>query len=165
MVAVAIGGVVWVFVYPIPVRRAGRRAARWPSVARAEPAAQRADALGAEVAARAGRRLRSSRSKRARRCATRVPLSVRLAQAGLSWSPRRFLMTAGALGLAVFLIAISVGAGLLPGLGLAFAAGGGLPFWILSFLKKRREIQLPRNVSRRRRRDRSRHQGRAAAAR
>jgi tight adherence protein B len=60
-------------------------------------------------------------------------------RAGLSWSPRRFLMTAGAMGLVVFLIAFSVGAGLLASLALAFAAGGGLPFWTLSFLKKRRE--------------------------
>ncbi len=71
-----------------------------------------------------------------------MPLSIRLARAGLSWSPRRFLMTAGALGLFVFVIAISVGAGLLPSLGLAFAAGGGLPFWVLSFLKKRRESRF-----------------------
>jgi tight adherence protein B len=31
---------------------------------------------------------------------------------------------------------------LLPALGLAFAAGAGLPFWILSFLKKRRESKF-----------------------
>jgi tight adherence protein B len=44
-----------------------------------------------------------------------------------------------ALGFVVFLIAMLTGVGLLPALGLAFAAGGGLPRWVLGFLKKRRE--------------------------
>ena len=49
------------------------------------------------------------------------------------------MVTAGVLGFVVFLFAMLMGIGILPALGLAFAAGGGLPFWILSFLKKRRE--------------------------
>ena len=54
MVAIAIGGVAWVFIYPFlsGERNTERRMA---SVARAEPIAQRAHALGPEVAARAGR--------------------------------------------------------------------------------------------------------------
>ena len=36
----------------------------------------------------------------------------------------------------------STGAGLLAALGFAFAAGGGLPLWMLSFLKKRREAKF-----------------------
>jgi tight adherence protein B len=67
---------------------------------------------------------------------------VRLAQAGLHWSPRRFMMIAAALGLGAFLMALLMGVGLLVALGIAFAAGGGLPFWILSFLKKRRETKF-----------------------
>jgi tight adherence protein B len=35
-----------------------------------------------------------------------------------------------------------MGIGILPALGIAFAAGGGLPFWSLSFLKKRREAKF-----------------------
>ncbi len=35
-----------------------------------------------------------------------------------------------------------IGVGMLAALGLAFAAGGGLPFWALSFLKKRREAKF-----------------------
>jgi tight adherence protein B len=67
---------------------------------------------------------------------------VRLAQAGLSWSPRRFLVISGAMGFAVFLIGMLMGIGILPALGIAFTAGGGLPFWSLSFLKKRREAKF-----------------------
>ena len=42
----------------------------------------------------------------------------------------------------VFMLVLSAGLGLLPALGFAFAAGFGLPFWLLGFLKKRRENQF-----------------------
>jgi tight adherence protein B len=143
MVVVAIGGVAWVFVYPL---LSGERAAarRMASVAGAEPVAQRP--------ARAAQKSRreqvegSLRQLEARKkTAKRVPLSLRIAQAGLNWSTRRFMMTAGALGAVVFVVALVMGVGLLAGLALAFAAGGGLPFWILSFLKKRRESRFLAN--------------------
>jgi tight adherence protein B len=109
------------------------------SVARTEPMPQRT--------ARSGQRSRreqveGSLKQLEARKKTRVPLSVRLAQAGLSWSPRRFLVISGAMGFAVFLIGMLMGIGILPALGIAFAAGGGLPFWSLSFLKKRREAKF-----------------------
>jgi tight adherence protein B len=77
-----------------------------------------------------------------RRKAKRLPLSIRLTQAGLKWSKQRFMITAAALGLGAFVLLMVVGAGLLPSLGFAFAAGGGLPFWMLGFLKKRRESKF-----------------------
>jgi tight adherence protein B len=46
------------------------------------------------------------------------------------------------LGLVVFVILMLIGTGLLPAIGIAFAAGGGLPFWALSLLKKRREAKF-----------------------
>jgi tight adherence protein B len=138
MVAIAMGGVVWVFVYPLlsGERKTERRMA---SVARTELMPQRI--------ARSGQKSRreqveGSLKQLEARKKTRVPLSVRLAQAGLSWSPRRFLVISGAMGFAVFLIGMLMGIGILPALGIAFAAGGGLPFWSLSFLKKRREAKF-----------------------
>ena len=137
MVAVAIGGVAWVFIYPLlsGERTAARRMA---SVARSEPVAQR-PVRGAQKSRReqveGTLKQLEARSKRAKR----LPLSVRISQAGLDWSTRRFMMTAGALGAVVFVLAMLMGVGLLAALGLAFAAGGGAPFWALSFLKKRRE--------------------------
>jgi tight adherence protein B len=138
MVAIAMGGVVWVFVYPLlsGERKTERRMA---SVARTELMPQRI--------ARSGQKTRreqveGSLKQLEARKKTRVPLSVRLAQAGLSWSPRRFLVISGAMGFAVFLIGMLMGIGILPALGIAFAAGGGLPFWSLSFLKKRREAKF-----------------------
>ena len=92
----------------------------WPASRGTEPAAQRPARGRAEVAARAGRR-HAQAARSAAEDGKRVPLSVRLAQAGLSWSTRRFLMTAGALGLVVFRRRDSaVGAGLLAGLAPGF---------------------------------------------
>jgi tight adherence protein B len=50
-----------------------------------------------------------------------------------------FLLLACGLGLFGFAAVYIAGGGLLPALAVGFAAGAGLPLWILSFLKKRRE--------------------------
>ena len=140
MVMLAIGGVAWVFLYPI---LSGERTAerRMASVARAEP-----------VAARPTRAAQKSRREQVegslkqiearKKTATRVPLSVRIAQAGLKWSTRRFMITAASLGSVFFILPLVLGFGLLQSLGLGFAAAAGLPFWLLSFLKKRREAKF-----------------------
>jgi tight adherence protein B len=140
MVAIAIGGVAWVFVYPV---LSGERKAeqRMASVARAEPIPQRA-ARSAQKSRREQVEGTLKQLEARQRRARRVPLSVRLARAGLSWSPRNFMVIAGALGVGVFLITTLTGVGMLAALGLAFAAGGGLPFWALAFLKKRREAKF-----------------------
>jgi tight adherence protein B len=140
LVAVAIGGVIWVFVYPYlsGEKKAERRMA---SVARAEPIAR-------PTRAAAGKSRREQVEgtlkgiEERRKKATRPPLSVRLTQAGLDWSKRRFMITAAVLGIAGFLVLMIVHGGLIPALGVGFAAGCGLPFWALSFLKKRRESKF-----------------------
>jgi tight adherence protein B len=139
LVAVAIGGIAWVFIYPIisGERHAERRKA---SVARAEPIAR--STRGAQKSRREQVEGTLKDIELRQKTAKRVPLAIRIAQAGLTWSKRRFLLTAGALGVAAFLLALPTGAGLLAALGFAFAAGGGLPLWLLSFLKKRREARF-----------------------
>jgi len=140
LVTVAIGGVVWVFVYPYlsGEKKAERRMA---SVARAEPMAARpARAAGKSRREQIESTLKEIEQRRKK--VKRPPLSVRLTQAGLNWSKRRFMTTAVALGVGAFAIMMVVGAGLLPALGFAFAAGCGLPLWTLSYLKKRREAKF-----------------------
>jgi tight adherence protein B len=141
LVAVAIGGVAWVFVYPFlsGEKRVERRMKR---VARSEP-------IVARPAARASGKVRREQVEgtlkeieQRRKKAKRAPLAVRLTQAGLEWSNRRFIVTAAVLGVASFLGVLIVGMGLLPALAFGFAAGCGLPFWMLSFLKKRRESKF-----------------------
>ena len=139
MVAVAIGGVAWVFIYPLlsGERNAERRMA---SVARKEPMQQRAPRSG-QKSRREQVEGTLKQLEARQRASKRIPLSMRLSQAGLSWTPRRFIMISVSLGFVVFFV-LMPGVGLLPSLGIAFAAGGGLPFWALSFLKKRREAKF-----------------------
>jgi tight adherence protein B len=70
------------------------------------------------------------------------PLSIRLTQAGLAWTKQQFIMACAALGAIVFAAVFILDAGLIPAALLGFAAGFGLPRWILSYLKKRRETRF-----------------------
>jgi tight adherence protein B len=138
MVAVSIGGVAWVFVYPLlsGERKVERRVA---SAARTEPTARplRGAKPRREQIEGTLKELEARQKK-----AKRVPLSVRLMQAGLDWSKRRFMFSAAAFGVVAFLLALLLGVGLLAALGFGFAAAFGAPFWLLSFLKKRRESRF-----------------------
>ena len=133
LVTVAIGGVAWVFVYPFlsGERNTERRMA---SVARTEPIAPRPAQRSRREQVEGTLKEIEDRQKKAKR----LPLAARISQAGLTWSKRRFLLTAGSVGFGAFFLVLATGAGPLPALGVAFAAGCGLPMWLLSFLKKRR---------------------------
>jgi tight adherence protein B len=139
MVATAIGGVAWVFVYPIlsGERKTERRMA---SVARSEPVARptRGPQKSRREQVEGSLKELEERQKKAKR----APLSVRLTQAGLNWSKRKFLVVSGVLGFAALLLAWFLGVGLLPTLGFGFAGAFGIPLWLLSFLKKRREARF-----------------------
>jgi tight adherence protein B len=136
---VAAGGVVWVFIYPLlsGERRVEQRKA---SVARSDPA-------GAAPVARAGtpkvRREQVEETlkeiEQRRKKAKSPPLSVRIAQAGLSWTKRQFMMISAGLALVALAAGFGFGFGLVISAAMAFAAGLGLPRWILAFLKRRRE--------------------------
>ena len=69
-------------------------------------------------------------------------LSTRIAQAGVSWTKQQFMIGSAVLGVGVAAIVFILDAGVLPALGLGFAAGFGLPRWVLSYLKRRRETMF-----------------------
>jgi tight adherence protein B len=135
--SIAMGGVVWVFLYPI---LSGQRKAeaRVASVAKAQPVARaargnqksRRDVLENTIKEIDDRRKKEKKS---------VPLATKLTQSGLRWSKRQFFIVSAVIGGVLFFVTLVVGAGLLPAVGLAFAGALGLPRWMLSFLKKRRE--------------------------
>jgi len=136
LAAAAIGGVAWVFIYPL-LSGEKKAESRRASVAKAEP-----------VAARQAQRDQRTRREQvegslkeveARRKDKKVTLTSRLTQAGLDWQPRKFMIVSAILGAVGFAIAMLAGGGPLAAIGLAFAFGFGLPRWLLSFLKKRRE--------------------------
>jgi tight adherence protein B len=141
VVAVAIGGVAWVFLYPIlsGERHAERRMA---SVAKSEPMAARRQARATQKTRREQVEGTLKEIEERRKKAKRAPLAVRLSQAGLNWSKQRFLIISGALGAFAFFAVMLVGSGLLPALAAGFAGGFGLPLWGLSYLKKRREAKF-----------------------
>ena len=138
--SVAAGGVAWVFIYPL---LSGERHVerRMDSVARAEPVVRktggRAQKTRREQVEDSLKDLEARQKK-----AKSVPLGVRIEQAGLGWSKQQFWIVSAVLGVVAFLAALIVKGGLLAALGLGFAAGFGLPRWILSFLKKRREAKF-----------------------
>jgi tight adherence protein B len=137
LAAAAVGGLAWVFVYPL-LSGEKQAASRRASVARTEPVAVRQ----AEKSQRSRREqvegtLRELDARRQKE--KRVSLTMRLTQAGLDWTPNKFWTVSGGLGLAGFAAAYMIGGGLLGAVGMAFAAGFGLPRWALGYLKKRRE--------------------------
>ncbi|MBD8906906.1 type II secretion system F family protein [Methylorubrum zatmanii] len=133
LVAVAAGALAYVFLLPY---LSGEK--------RAE---QRRKALGQSRVALAERGVAASRREQvakslkdldAKKNTTKVTLELRLARAGLDWSPRKYhavsAVIALVLALGVFVLSESV---LIAGLAL-FAGALGLPSWMLSRLQKRR---------------------------
>jgi tight adherence protein B len=139
LVSVAIGGLAYVFLYPT---LSGERKIeqRVQSVARTEPLtrAARGPQKSRRDTVESTLKDFEERHKKSRS----IPLSVRITRAGLSWSKRQFAMISAGMGLAMFLIGIFSGAGLLVAAGLGFVGAFGLPRWLLSFLKKRRESKF-----------------------
>jgi tight adherence protein B len=136
LAATAIGGLAWVFLYPL-LSGEKKAEARRASVARAEPVARQSDKALRSRREQVEGSLKEVEARRQKD--KKVSLSVRLTQAGLAWTPQKFMIISGVLGLGCFATAFLMGGGLLGATGLAFAAGFGLPRWILGYLKKRRE--------------------------
>ncbi|MEO8321264.1 MAG: type II secretion system F family protein [Bradyrhizobium sp.] len=133
----AIGGLAWVFIYP-SLSGEKKAESRRASIARPEPAARQAvDKTQRSRREQVEGSLKELEARRQKE--KRVPLSTRLAQAGLSWTPQKFWIVSGVCAAVFFVVAFTVGGGLLGGVGMAFAAGFGLPRWMLGYLKTRRE--------------------------
>ncbi len=138
LTTVTIGGLAWVFLYPL-LSGEKRAEKRRTSFARTESIT---------------RRIEDPRSQRSRReqveeslkgveeklkQTQKISLSMRITQAGLKWTKQKFLICSFILGVMVFLTLLLFDVALLAAVGFGLAAGFGLPRWVLSFLKKRRE--------------------------
>jgi tight adherence protein B len=143
LVTVAAGGVAYVFIYPLlsGERHAEKRreivasTERTPRVAAATAA--RNPKLRREQVEDTLKDLEQRQKK-----AKNPPISVRISQAGLNLSQRQFIILSALSGGGLFLFALMFGAGIFISTGAGFAAGFGLPRWMLSFLKKRREARF-----------------------
>ncbi len=137
LIAVTIGGIAWVFLYPL---LSGERKAeqRRDAIAKPEPAsARRAERTQRTKREQVEQSLKEVESRN--KAAQKLPLQTRIGMAGLKWSARQFMIISvvtGAIGLIASWI---LGASLIPAACIGFAAGFGLPRWFIGFLKNRRE--------------------------
>src|ERR1700694_815957 len=106
----AIGGLAWVFIYP---SLSGEKKAenRRASVAKPEPAARHVDKNQRSRREQVEGSLKDLESRRQKE--RKVPLGSRLTQAGLNWSPQKFMIISGVLAAACFALAMLFGGGLL----------------------------------------------------
>jgi tight adherence protein B len=142
LAATAIGGVAWVFLYPM---LSGEKQAesRRASIAKPEPAAKRqADKSQRSRREQVESSLKDIEARRQKE--SKLSLNMRLQQAGLDWTPQRFWTMSAILGAVAFLVTLFAGGGFLGAVGLGFAAGLGVPRWGLGFMKKRREKKFLR---------------------
>ncbi|MCF2525257.1 type II secretion system F family protein [Bradyrhizobium sp. G127] len=135
--ALTVGGLAWVFIYPLlsGEKQAEKRRASFTA---AGPALR----VGGDDRMRLRRvQVEDSMKEMEQRLAEskKVSLQTRIAQAGLSWTKQQFIIGSCVLGGAVLIAAIIGGMALLPAIGFGLATGFGLPRWVLGFLKKRRE--------------------------
>jgi len=138
LAAVAVGGVAWVFLYPI---LSGEKKAeqRMANVAKSEPVnVSRRQPKSRREAIEIALKEFEQRHKKSKS----VPLAARISQAGLTWSKRQFFLISAGIAVVMFLLGILTGAGLLVGAALAFTGAFGIPRWLLSYLKKRREAKF-----------------------
>ncbi len=134
------GAGAWVLIYPY---LSGEREAekRMMSVARsgmpAVKAATRAIKSRREQVEQSLKEIEERRKK-----SKSPPLSTRLTQAGVSWTKQQFIIGSIVLGVGVGGVFILLDVGIIPAVLAGFAAGAGLPRWVLSYLKKRRETKF-----------------------
>jgi Flp pilus assembly protein TadB len=99
LAATAVGGVAWVFLYPL---LSGERKAenRRASVASPEPAARSVDKNQRSRREQVEGSLKELDARRLKE--KKISLSVRLTQAGLDWTPQKFVVISAVLGLLTF---------------------------------------------------------------
>lgn len=137
LAATAIGGIAWVFLYPMlsGERQAERRRA---SVTRPETArivADRNSQRSRRTQVEQTLKEIEDRAKQKRK----LSIANRIQQAGLTWSRTTFIIISASLGVMSFLVVLIVSGSLLASVAFGFAAGFGIPRWLLNHLRKRRE--------------------------
>ncbi len=139
LVSAAIGGIAYVFIYPI---LSGEKLAekRRLGITQADVAARKIAARGAAPKVRREQieeTIKDLEDKRKK--AKSPPLMTRITQAGLTWTKRTFIIISASLGVFSFIILIYLTGNLMVAAGGSFAMGFGFPRWLLTYLKKRRE--------------------------
>ena len=132
--AIGVGGVAYVFLYPI-LSGANRAEKRQKALVGGPERRER----GVVTVNRRDQVAQSLRDLELREKArTKLNLETRIAQSGLDWSRRKFFVVSAVLGLMMGFTLLVISDSPLTALGGLMIGGLGLPRWVLSFLKKRR---------------------------
>jgi tight adherence protein B len=142
LATVAVGGMAWVFLLPY-LSGEKNMEKRKASVAAKEPVSSRV-ARNAQKSRREQVESSLKQFDEKQKNSKKLSLEMRIEQAGLTWSKRTFYIIAALFGAGVFAVSVSI-LGPLPAIGFGFAAAFGMPFWLLNFLKKRRESRFLNN--------------------
>ncbi|HRF08634.1 MAG TPA: type II secretion system F family protein [Xanthobacteraceae bacterium] len=150
LITVAVGGVVYVFIYPM-ISGEKRVEERMRGISADEIQAKRGRKPTDSSSARRQQvedTLKQLESKR--KNVKNPPIEIRIQQAGLSISKRQFYIFSAAAGLIAAVLMVLFGMGPILALA-AFPAGAfGIPRWVLGYLKKKREnkfiLELPNAI-------------------
>jgi tight adherence protein B len=136
LAAFSVGGVGFVLAYPFlsGERKAEKRQAAFT----AGSAIKKSVDKQVDAVARRKQITDSLKELETRKSRKRVTLDQMLTHAGLSWSPRQFLVISALTGISLGGASYLVGGNLYIALALILVGGVGLPLWILKFLAKRR---------------------------
>ncbi len=150
LITVAVGGVLYVFVYPL--------------ISGEKRAEQRMKDISAEeIHAKRGRKTADASTSRRQQVedslkqleakqknAKNPPIEIRLQQAGLSISKKQYYLFSALAGLLVFALMFLSGMGPLVAAPAGLAGGFGIPRWVIGYLKKKREnkfiLELPNAI-------------------
>lgn len=136
LAAVAAGGVVYVFVYPLLSGQA--RAEKRQKVLVRSSLERRVD----RVASGVNRREHVAQSLKdldaREKARNKVTLEQRIAHAGLRWSRNRFVTMSAIAGVAIAIVLYGITGNVIAMWAGLFAGSLGLPRWMLDYLKKRR---------------------------
>jgi tight adherence protein B len=142
LATIAVGGIAYAFLYPL-ISGEARAEKRVKEITVDEINARRTRKVSDAGASRR-QQIEETLKKAEERQRSRKnpPLSARLQQAGVTWSKRQFVIGSAILGVFAAAIAAVFGMAWYIVLGLAVAAGVGLPRWIIGYLKKKREARF-----------------------
>ncbi len=135
LAAFAVGGLAFVFVYPL---LSGERKAEKRQAALTSGPTKKVIDKQADAAARRKQITDSLKEIETRNSRKRVTLDNMLTRAGLNWSQRQFLIFAAGLGIVFGAVTLFLDGNPYIALAAVLIGGAGLPLWTLKFLAKRR---------------------------
>jgi tight adherence protein B len=147
LITVAVGGVLYVFIYPM-ISGEKRAEQRLKEISVDEIQTKRGNRKNADNAGARRQQVEDTlkQLEARQKNVKNPPIEVRLQQAGLSITKKQFYIFSAAAGLLSFALMYLAGMGLLLAIPSILAGGFGIPRWVVGHLKKRREQKFIREL-------------------